>query len=510
MCLSFISGTPHIHTPTGLADLKRQFHFSSDCTPRKQDENEIKKNDSCRLDSTSRKLRSPSRSPNGSQLVYHSPKGDVSSDFDVSISSDAGHESGIHPLPVYPSRDNSLDDIKEEVSSELKSSDASNISTSSPKKDSAVNSDLNFIPGPHSPVTVSADIQLNSKRDFHMTVHDHITKHETDYNHHNSKTDREGYGYLETQDGTAAVKMRLNSSDSEDLLEPIIRKRVRISTEYSDVFPEEMSFDETDSGDVFEVGAPKQSPSLAEPEDPDMKGVAKCHPRLRALSQLTHHMSPVGNLSSLSTMSGTVFSADIATSSPIPTNSGTDEGTDSCPTKFAECQELHECRLPQSSSARHVDLSGREAFSAELISMLSDFPSLQEENSTYGPKESTKLEECISLCKGNNSSITTCHDSENFKIPSQARGIKRPFGSNNASPPTDLVRTTHSTGLTKNFGALQVVSPATKRLNLKKSPCSRMGIKFRQDHSNESRSSDVNEESRYVFSLHFSMLYILF
>ncbi|XP_071526343.1 serine/threonine-protein kinase greatwall-like, partial [Panulirus ornatus] len=111
-------------------------------------------------------------------------------------------------------------------------------------------------------------------------------------------------------------------------------------------------------------------------------------------------------------------------------------------------------------------------------------------------KESTKLEEYTSPCKRNSCSTPTCQSSGNFKIPSQARGIKRPLSSNIASPPANISRTTLSTGLTRNFGVLQVVGQTPKRQNMKKSPCFKMGMKFVLDHSNEKRSSDGDQESR--------------
>nr|XP_053636124.1 LOW QUALITY PROTEIN: serine/threonine-protein kinase greatwall-like [Cherax quadricarinatus] len=166
-------------------------------------------------------------------LPFHSPKeGDISSDFrDVSLPSD-GHESGIYPLPVYPSRDNSLDEIKEELSGDLQSSDTSNISTSSPKKCHTNCNSINTIPVPHSPIATSAHL--------------------------------------------------------------IIRKQIHTSSEYSDVFLDDIVPNESCTSDIFKPFVPKDPVSATELENADLTVTNKCHTRLRALSQLTHHMSPVG------------------------------------------------------------------------------------------------------------------------------------------------------------------------------------------------------------------------
>ncbi|XP_042223034.1 serine/threonine-protein kinase greatwall-like isoform X2 [Homarus americanus] len=485
---------------TGLADLKKQFLFASDCTPIKQSEIEVTKNNSCICDHASQKCHSPGRSSIKSPMICPSPKeGDITSDFDVSGSS-VGHVSGIDPLSVYPAGDNSLEDIKEELSGDLKSSDASNISTSSPNKCSTNNKGLNFLMVAHTPVKISTDLQRNSQRDSSVVMHEHSVKQHPDDSVHNiNKAEKEGHKSLGThQDRTTEVIVGRTVSESEDMLGLIVRRRNRTSTEYSDVFPEEMVNNETDSGDVFGTFLPKHLAPTVETED--MKAPDKCHPRLRALSQLTHHVSPVGNPTmNMSAMSNVVFSRQIATSSPLPSNFGmSEEETDCSHANIGGHSGLLDSILPtcetQKSPRSIKDMSSKEVLNPEHTTEFT----LSLQSSACERKESTKLEECISLGEGNHSSITTSHSSGNFKIPSQARGIKRPIGSSNASPPANPTRMAPSTGLTGNFEVLQVANSVPKRQDVKRSPHPIVGLKYNQDHSNESTSITVNEGTRDI------------
>ncbi|ROT81566.1 putative serine/threonine-protein kinase greatwall [Penaeus vannamei] len=358
-----------------------------------------------RADQDSVLTLSPSR---GQQI--EGGEGDVSSDFDLSASSDLGHESGIHPLPICPSRENSLDDIKEEMSSDIKSSDLSSISTSSPKQSAENRGEPRFMAVPHSPVTPTGNQEMHIKEDLDSKI---------------------------------------------------------------DVVIDDQSAEESDAEDVFEGLETQSVMTQKESEIPN-----KFHPRLQALSQLTNHMSPVGNPSMIA-ITGGHFATDIATSSPIP------------PKVSGKCQELQECTIPapepRRSSTDSDEGSNSVTGNSCGVSKIGDFPPcLQGDSSAFGPKESTRLEDCSSLKEETHfSSINS--NGGNFKVPSQARGIKRPLGFSSGSPPSASGKVAQSTGLTGTFGVLQVTSQTPKRRDMKKSPWTEFTDKGLQKQESESR-----------------------
>ncbi|XP_063595094.1 serine/threonine-protein kinase greatwall-like [Penaeus indicus] len=472
--LASTQGTPEHQNTSSLVNLKRQFHFTSDCTPKK--ESDAAKEKTARSDHDSVLTFSPSRG----QLM-EGGEGDVSSDFDVSASSDLGHESGIHPLPICPSRENSLDDIKEEMSSDIKSSDLSSISTSSPKQPSENRGEPRFMAVPHSPVTPTGNQEICMKEDLDARMFVSPDENvEAEMNSEVSTCKKEVHSANEAHSVHGGLfKMRRRetvenstSSGGEDMLGPVLRKRIRTSTECSDVVIGDQSTEESDE-DVFE-GLETQS-VITEKEN---KMPDKFHPRLQALSQLTNHMSPVGNPSMIA-ITGGHFATDIATSSPIP------------PKVSENCQELQECMIPVSEPLRSSTDSDEGSNSVTShscgASKLGDFPHcLQGDSSAFGPKESTRLEDCSSLKEETHfSSINS--NGGNFKVPSQARGIKRPLGFSSGSPPPASGKVPQSTGLTGTFGVLQVTNQTPKRRDMKKSPCTDSRDKGLQKSESESR-----------------------
>ncbi|KAK8726149.1 hypothetical protein OTU49_010393 [Cherax quadricarinatus] len=483
-------GTPSIQFSANLVDLKKKFDFSSDMTPRKEEESDVKKSNVCKLGYTSQGIQSPGRSPVRFHLPCRSPKeGDISSDFDVSLSSD-GHESGIHPLPVYPSRDNSLDEIKEELSGDLQSSDTSNISTSSPKKCHTSCNSINTIPVPHSPIATSTHL-INSKRETDM-IHDTMLV--------SDKNNKEVCKSLASYEGRSAEsKLCCSIDDSENMLGSVIRKQIHTSSEYSDVFLDDIAPNESCTSDIFKPFVPKDPVSATELENADLTVTNKCHTRLRPLSQLTHHMSPVGcPTSDLPSISRVVFSRDIATSSPIPPHVGKSEGADMSHSTIEGCSALLDCKLsnnePQRSSESSSDSSSKPA---TVSGQVSNFPiSVQADNVSLEQRESTRLEECINISERNYSTISTYQECENFKIPSQTRGIKRSIGSSNASPPTNIARDSQSSGLTRSFGVLQVAGQNPKKRDTRRSPCPLAELRCIQDTNYMHGAPAVDRESR--------------
>ncbi|XP_042874592.1 serine/threonine-protein kinase greatwall-like isoform X2 [Penaeus japonicus] len=466
--LASTQGTPQHQNTSSLVNLKRQFHFSSDCTPKK--EHDITKEKHNKLDQDSVLTLSPSRG----QLM-EGGEGDVSSDFDVSASSDLGHESGIHPLPICPSRENSLDDIKEEMSSDIKSSDLSSISTSSPKQPSENRGEPRFMAVPHSPVTPTGDHEMHMKEELdakmYVTPNQNIDAENSEVNICKQKDNANEGGLFKMRRRDTVENS--TSSGGEDMLGPVLRKRIRTSTECSDVVIDDQSAEESDNEDVFEGLEAQPVMTLKESKMPD-----KFHPRLQALSQLTNHMSPVGNPSMIA-ITGGHFATDIATSSPIP------------PKATEGCQELQECIIPVSEPLRSSTDSD-EGSSSVIgnycgVSKINDFPPcLQGDSSAFGPKESTRLEDCSSLKEETHfSSINS--NTGNFKVPSQARGIKRPLGFSSGSPPSASGKVAQSTGLTGTFGVLQVNSQTPKRRDMKKSPCTESRDKDLHKSENENR-----------------------
>ncbi|XP_069995611.1 serine/threonine-protein kinase greatwall isoform X2 [Penaeus vannamei] len=466
--------TPEHQNTSSLVNLKRQFHFTSDCTPKK--ESDATKGKSARADQDSVLTLSPSR---GQQI--EGGEGDVSSDFDLSASSDLGHESGIHPLPICPSRENSLDDIKEEMSSDIKSSDLSSISTSSPKQSAENRGEPRFMAVPHSPVTPTGNQEMHIKEDLDSKMF--VSPNENVQAEMNSEisTCKQVNSVKEAHSvHNELFKIRRRdtvensaTSGSEDMLGPVLRKRIRTSTECSDVVIDDQSAEESDAEDVFEGLETQSVMTQKESEIPN-----KFHPRLQALSQLTNHMSPVGNPSMIA-ITGGHFATDIATSSPIP------------PKVSGKCQELQECTIPapepRRSSTDSDEGSNSVTGNSCGVSKIGDFPPcLQGDSSAFGPKESTRLEDCSSLKEETHfSSINS--NGGNFKVPSQARGIKRPLGFSSGSPPSASGKVAQSTGLTGTFGVLQVTSQTPKRRDTKKSPWTEFTDKGLQKPESESR-----------------------
>lgn len=484
VCLGHISVTPEHQNTSSLVNLKRQFHFTSDCTPKK--ESDATNGKLARADQDSVLTLSPSR---GQQI--EGGEGDVSSDFDLSASSDLGHESGIHPLPICPSRENSLDDIKEEMSSDIKSSDLSSISTSSPKQSAENRGEPRFMAVPHSPVTPTGNQEMHIKEDLDSKMF--VSPNENVQAEMNSEisTCKQVNSVKEAHSvHNELFKMRRRdtvensaASGSEDMLGPVLRKRIRTSTECSDVVIDDQSAEESDAEDVFEGLETQSVMTQKESEIPN-----KFHPRLQALSQLTNHMSPVGNPSMI-TITGGHFATDIATSSPIP------------PKVSGKCQELQECTIPapepRRSSTDSDEGSNSVTGNSCGVSKIGDFPPcLQGDSSAFGPKESTRLEDCSSLKEETHfSSINS--NGGNFKVPSQARGIKRPLGFSSGSPPSASGKVAQSTGLTGTFGVLQVTSQTPKRRDMKKSPWTEFTDKGLQKPESESRIL-FNCGERYV------------
>ncbi|XP_045583999.1 serine/threonine-protein kinase greatwall isoform X2 [Procambarus clarkii] len=493
------SGTPHSCFSKNLVDLKKQFDFSSDGTPIKEDDNEIKKKNLIKFDCMSQHLQSPSKSPVRPHIPYRSPRdGDLSSDFDVSLSSD-GHESGIHPLPTYASRDNSLDEIKEEMSGDLQSSDSSNISTSSPKKCSTNNNSIGTMPVPHSPILASKtlDINPNKETDYYM----HNTNQNSDLNsQNNNRNYDEDCKFMGNREGkTEESEVDCTTYDNESMLGPVVGKRIRTSTEHSDVFPEDVISSEIESSDVFNNVVPKELAPSEELEDTNVTVTNKCHPRLQALSQLAHNMSPVGHPTfDLSTLSGAVFSRDIATSSPIPPNFVRSEEVDISNENIVGCSAVLKCKLsttePQKSSESRLHSSNQDV---PNFGHMSEFPLSDLSNHViYDKKESTRLEECFNFIEGNQSTISTFQESGNFKMPTQTRGIKRAIGSTTTSPPTNVVRSNLTTSLTGTFGVLQVTGQIPKRRNIKRSPCHITFHDQSNTYWNSTNDKENNENKR--------------
>lgn len=459
-----------------FADLKRQFHFSSDCTPKKESESEGKK-DTSTSELSNHKLQTPSPHPHDGNPVSVSPRhSDISSDFDVSMSSDVGHESGIHPLLIFHSRENSLDDIKEEISGELKSSDSSSISTSSPKKPSMENHDLNFIPEPHSPVQISEEIRLPSVIETSDTSLDaqceDILKQRT-----NSK-EKDVIFLSLNEDDTPNKNAKYESTGNDDIQGTVSSKLARTaSSEYSDVF-DDIQPDLLDNSDVFVTGkiATKKDAPPPDCETYSIRDQHKLHPRLRALSQLTDHMSPVGNPANTFVAGhNTIFSADIATSSPIPQN-----------VESKNEQELS-----------HIP---------KVPTFLSSFEDSQNKESSRVEAQEPRSSDLTTLAQRKSDRTTLdVHNPGRFKIPSNARGTKRTLSSSTFSPSGDKSTVANHTGLTLDMRVINVGGNTPKRQDLKKSP----EIITRRESpitEHEKRPSVIPDESRYWIHLFYKFL----
>lgn len=459
---SFTGTSPNCSVPD-FADLKRQFHFSSDCTPKKEIDSEGKK-DISTSEQSNHKLQTPSPHPHDANPVSVSPRhSDISSDFDVSMSSDVGHESGIHPLLIFHSRENSLDDIKEEISGELKSSDSSSISTSSPKKSSMENHDLNFIPEPHSPVQVSEEIRLPSVIETNDTSLD--AQCEDSLNQRTNSKVKDVIFQTLNEDDTPNKNVKCESTGNEDIQDTVTSKLARTaSSEYSDVF-EDIQPDLLDNSDVFVTGKKDAPPPDCETHS--IRDQHKLHPRLRALSQLTDHMSPVGNPANILVAGhNTIFSADIATSSPIPQN-----------VESKNEQELsHIPKVP-------TFLSSFEDSHNKEISRVEALEPKSSDLTTLAQRTSDRT-------------ISDVHNPGRFKIPANARGTKRPLSSSTFSPSGEKSTVPSHTGLTLEMRLINVAGNTPKRQDIKKSP----EMITRRDSpitEHEKRSSVIPDESRY-------------
>lgn len=441
MLLQYFSGISTNCSPPDFADLKRQFHFSSDCTPKKESESEGKK-DTSASELSSHKLQTPSPHPHDANPVSVSPRhSDISSDFDVSMSSDVGHESGIHPLLVFHSRENSLDDIKEEISGDLKSSDSSSISTSSPKKSSMENHDLNFIPEPHSPVQISEEIRLPSVIETSDTSLDAPCEDILPQRRNSNKKDV--IFLTNNEDDKPNKNAKHESTGNDDIQDTVTIKLGRTaSSEYSDVF-EDIQPDLLDNSDVFVAGTITTKKDAPHPdcETYSIRDQHKLHPRLRALSRLTDHMSPVGNpTNTLVAGHNSTFSADIATSSPIPQN--VDSKND---------QELS-----------HIP---------KVPTFLSSFEdSHNKENSRVEAQEPRCSDPTTLAQITSERTSSDVHNPGRFKIPSNTRGTKRSLSCSTFSPSGEKSSVASHTGLTLDMRVVSVGGNTPKRQDLKKSP----------------------------------------
>ncbi|CAL4126214.1 unnamed protein product, partial [Meganyctiphanes norvegica] len=437
-------------------------------------------------------LKAPAPVPTNTSLVstanasFISAKfGDVSSDFDGSMLSDAGHESGILPLIITPgpSRETSLDDIKEEGSGELRCHDMSTLSTSSPKKSSLGVVEMDLITVPHSPVSLEQEEPMPDMENTpsimgNKNIHDNLCQ-ETNvlcYNQRSEPTSSEGENLL-----GPLLQRPLQTSDDKDET----KKESYDSVDFKASSICEIKKDSNDSVD-FKVssicfGNKESTPHL---EDKILlKGpLGKIHPRLQALSRLTHNMSPVMNPSlNINTLNpqGSIFTDAIATSSPIPPKCDADDSLEeksetpfsTPPTNLQGSSPLKN-KLPNIGNLlNNVRTSSSDSSGVSTdISKYSDFPN---SSSVFGPRESTGLED--SYLNGGEDSNKI---SGSFKIPHN-RGKKRPLCNTTTSPSQDekgnypssakCSSVSVSSGLTGEFVALNFDHIPKKR-DLKRSP----------------------------------------
>lgn len=391
----------------------------------------------------------PCQSPHEHQLVYASPKeGDTSSDFDMSSVSDFGHESGIHPLSVLHSRDNSLDDIKEEDIEEIKALD-DHINTSSPKHVSSTTADMTCI---H-----ESDSSMQS-------VNQMLTNELSHRKHREKRKDSNADPSVDTCENNTSLK-----DDS------------CISGYSDDVFLDEAS--NASSLEPFDLNAA--------PKTTNESDVNKLHPRLRALSQLTDYVSPVATLvNTQSAKVKPVFSvADITTSSPVSPNFRKENQN----SKFSKALGL--TMLQRAVSASEVPAENME-----------DFPNKEITSTTSRPNSCDAIQETESSpnCKGDTTVEDTVHQTpntgaqhvrENFKVPSYARGVKRPMSSTSATSPATASSGPHSTGLTRTFGMIHFDENTPKTQDTKRLRISRQSrTSFRA--LNEGRETPDNQTKR--------------
>ena len=454
-----------------LKDVKKQFHFSSDCTPVKENECNHRKRsaDATNKEETEGSLNSPATVVSTS---CHQAKEDLSSDFDVSMSSDLGHESGIHPLPLWHSRDNSLEDIKEELSGDVKSSDdVLSVSTSSPKNSSDGSRDLSLLRATHSPVqSVNVEVGMSFEEDPEFAV--------SDLSNCISPSNRSEKDITSGDTKHSQVIKpcgKQESSNNSHTVSHDGKKQRCTSSEYGDVFLDEVAVDS--EVDVFD-GCIEPVSSFPV----NYRSVAKCHPRLRALSQLTHQMSPVGNPPSLLSAVPGIVTAEIATSSPLPPNF--EESGEGLPS-----QKTLE-RFPKYSSGNSPNTFTRSSQSLSNISMASvskvtdcsqSFSQSSEENH---PKVKKSEDPNPPSKRILSSTLNSC----------QSRGIKRSIGS--AISPT-LPPQSPSSGLTGYFEVLGVHGQLQKKRNVRRSSCDKSAMHCSSIDSESPKSSQVGITKRY-------------
>ncbi|KAK7061137.1 hypothetical protein SK128_026711 [Halocaridina rubra] len=453
--------TPHIQNSGSLSDLRRQFHFSSSGTPIRDPEDSNKRNALENSDSVpaatqeSRKvLLSPTERTSAPVVTQQLCK-DVSSDFDISMSSDIGHESGIHPLPLWHSRENSLDDIKEEVSGEMKSSDMSSVSTSSPKN-ASTGTKLCLVPEAHSPVQ---GVGMNISTEFGSSFEE---EPQTPEIMNNSDSNMQQISEIESDYEIRKPSKRMQGA--------IKRKRICTSEESSDILRDEIPVIESEGEDVFD-GCASFKPSLPFiTKDSEALPQCKSHPRLRALSHFTNEMSPVGNPKHV--LHGTLesmFSSNIATSSPLPPKCENEDG-EKAVNPYHD-NPLHNLPGSQVLLAKNNELFFRDiAYEACLSTISKCSPLYCVPSEDNNPKESMRLDDANTSVKTIDSSASESLKNRDFKIPAQAKGIKRSIGSVTVSPTLSQQQRLPSTGLTGSFGVLQVHGQIPKKRNTRRSP----------------------------------------
>ncbi|XP_050731618.1 serine/threonine-protein kinase greatwall-like isoform X2 [Eriocheir sinensis] len=420
------------------SDLRRQFHFSSDCSPREKTEKEGK---SCGPSPSTPKFYTPCQSPHDCPLVYPSPKeGDISSDFDVSSSSEFGHESGIHPLSLLHSRDTSLEDIKEE--NEAKVSDC-NVDSSSLKQSQSATSDVTVMSEPLSPM------QSDNQTIISESDHRKQKKRKKEY----SQSDALKTPYENSESSVKDDSFLSNISDDVFFNEPNIASGVDL--------------------DLQDCNAVEPAPVSNNEKD-----LNKLHPRLRALSQMTDHVSPVGHpVMTQSSLLKPVFSgADIATSSPISPN--LQKGNKN--TTFRKTMR----QLITSDSKGSIQSTTYSEDKENLNSTpkQDSFDNVNVIDDSCGLKRKT-LED---HAHGRQSS-NTHQPLGTFKIPSNARGVKRPLSSI-STPPACTGGESCSTGLTKSIEVFNFAEHTPRKQDAK-----------RWRSKRQSRSSFMDVEKKEVY-----------
>lgn len=381
-------------------------------------------------------------------MVYPSPKeGDISSDFDVSSSSEFGHESGIHPLSVLHS---SLEDIKEE--NEVRDSDCSMNSNISKDPQSAT-CDVTFVSEPQSP-----------QRD------DQTVKSESD--HRKQKTRKKD------DDQCTALKEDHENSQSS------VKDDSFLSNISDDVFYGESNI----SGDV-DLDLPDYNATEPTSGSNNERGdINKLHPRLRALSQMTDHVSPVCHpvLQQLSQLKPVFSAADITTSSPISPDMKVGN-------KDIIFKKTLRILVPSDSKGlleSTADCEDKENLSS--TPKPDDFDKVHGIDVSCGLRRNTPEEQVHEI-----QNADPQHPVGSFKVPSKARGVKRPLSSV-STPPAPSGSEPHSTGLTKSIEMFNFVECTPRKQDAKRW----RGIR-------QSRTSTRDVEKRKELSGHQMKRYVI-